>query len=208
MNQMLALLMLTAVALPVGAETVNFDSHPVGSPPADWTCGAHGGPRGNSGVKWNVETDPKGPPSPPNVLMQSGTGDYSYCVKKGTSIENGTLEVKFKPIFGENAQAGGLVFRFKDTDSYYVARANANESNLNLYYFVKGKRLSAKEISTPIIALNEWHTLAVAYQGKHIEVTLDGKKLIDVEDDNISGPGAVGVWTRFDSKTAFDDFKY
>ena len=208
MKNLLATLMLTAIALPASAETVNFDAYPVGAPPADWTCGAHGGARGDSGAKWNIEVDPKGPPSAPNVLMQSGQGAYTYCVKKGTAIENGTLEVKFKPIFGENAQAGGLIFRFKDTDSYYVARANANESNLNLYYFEKGKRFSSKEIETPIIALNEWHSLAVSFKGTHIEVTLDGKKLIDVEDDHIAGAGAVGVWTRFDSKTAFDDFKY
>jgi hypothetical protein len=208
MTRSLLLLALVAVALPVGAETVNFDAYPVGSAPADWTCTAHGGRRpGDDKPDWKVVADPKAQ-SAPNVLLQQGSSAYAYCIKKGTSIADGTVEVKFRPIWGENAQAGGIVFRFKDQDNYYVARANANESNLNLYYFEKGKRLTAKEVTTPTIALNEWHALKVDFKGKKIQVTLDGKLLLDMEDEHISGAGPVGVWTRFDSKTAFDDFKY
>jgi hypothetical protein len=203
----LALCLFAAVALPVAAETVNFDANPVGAKPADWTCVGHGNARGNDGSKWTVEADPKAP-SPPNVLMQSGSSAYAYCLKNGASLADGTIEVRFKPIFGENAQAGGIAFRFKDQDNYYVARANANESNLNLYYFEKGQRKTAKEVDTPTIALNEWHTLKVDFKGKKITVTLDGKALIDMDDEHIAGTGGLGVWTRFDSKTAFDDFKY
>ena len=207
MNRSLVVSLLAAVALPVAAETVNFDQHPVGAKPADWTCAGHGNARGNDGSVWKVEADGRAP-SPPNVLLQSGSSGYAYCLKNGASPADGTIEVRFKPIFGENAQAGGIVFRFKDQDNYYAARANANESNLNLYYFDKGKRMSAKEVNTPTIALNEWHALKVEFKGKKIVVTLDGKTLIDVEDDHITGAGGIGVWTRHDSKTAFDDFKY
>ncbi|MEP7181677.1 MAG: family 16 glycoside hydrolase [Betaproteobacteria bacterium] len=207
MNRIASFALLSAFALSAAAETVNFDTHPVGATPADWTCAAHGNARGPGNPVWKVEADAKAP-SAPNVLLQSGSSAYAYCIKNGVSMADGTLEVRFKPIFGENAQAGGLVFRFKDQDNYYVARPNANESNINLYYFDKGKRMSAKEVSTPTIALNEWHTLKVVFKGKHIEAALDGKTLIDVEDDHITGAGGIGVWTRFDSKTAFDDFKY
>jgi hypothetical protein len=58
------------------------------------------------------------------------------------------------------------------------------------------------------VAKNQWHTLKVEFAGKSIRVALDGKIYIEQEDDHISGSGAVGVWTKADSVTEFDDFNY
>jgi len=208
MNRTVPFIALVAFALPVGAETVNFDTYPLGAVPPDWTCASHGTLNAaNAKPDWKIIADPRAQ-SAPNVLIQQGSSGYAYCLKNGTSLADGTVEVKFRPIWGEQAQAAGIVFRFKDMDHYYVARANANESNINLYYFDKGRRMTAKKVDTPTIALNEWHTLKIDFHGKKIQVTMDGKLFIDVEDDHISGAGPVGVWTRYDSKTAFDDFTY
>lgn len=184
------------------AQTVNFDKDPDGVAPADWTCGVTG--RGSP--RWTVEPDP-GAPSPPHVLMQSGTGDFPWCVRTATSILDGFVEVKFKPIRGREDQAGGVVWRWKDGKNYYVARANALENNVSLYYTEGGVRKTLKYVDAPVAA-NAWHVLRVVFKGTRINVLLDGKALIEFDDAHISGPGAVGVWTKADSVTAFDDFSF
>ena len=184
------------------AQTVNFDSDPTGIPPADWTCGVTG--RGKP--RWTVEGDP-GAPSAPNVLMQTRSGDFPWCVRTATSILDGFVEVKVKPIRGREDQAGGVVWRWKDGKNYYVARANALENNVSLYYTESGTRKTLKYVDAPV-ASNAWHVLRVAFKGSRINVLLDGKAAIDLDDVHISGPGAVGVWTKADSVTAFDDFKF
>jgi hypothetical protein len=183
-------------------ETVNFDQDKTGALPAGWKSGVTG--RGSP--KWTVERDDTAP-TPPNVLKQSGNGTFPWCVKSETSIENGSLEVKFKPISGSEDAAGGLVWRWKDGDNYYVARANALEDNVSLYYTQNGRRNTIKYVNAPV-AKNQWHTLKVEFAGKSIRVALDGKVYIEQEDDHIRGSGAVGVWTKADSITAFDDFAY
>lgn len=196
--------LLGAISLSAAAETVNFDSFPAGNPPAPWKVGHSGG---KSGPVWKIEADPTAP-SKPNVLRQSGSAGYTWCVKTDTSIADGAVEVKFKPVAGKRAQAGGVIFRFKSVDQYYVARANANENNVNLYRFDPvGGREEVKVVDTPV-ALNQWHTLRAEFQGQRIRVSMDGKTYIDLEDAHIAGAGAVGLWTRFDSDTLFDDFTY
>ena len=184
------------------AETINFDQEKTGALPAGWKSGVTG--RGSP--KWTVEKDDTAP-SPPNVLQQSGSGTFPWCVKSDASIENGSVEVKFKPISGKDDAAGGVVWRWKDRDNYYVARANALEDNVSLYHTTNGRRNTIKYVDAPV-AKNQWHTLKVEFAGKSIRVALDGKVYISQEDDHISGPGAVGVWTKADSVTAFDDFSY
>jgi hypothetical protein len=58
------------------------------------------------------------------------------------------------------------------------------------------------------VPANVWHALRVEFSGTRIKVLLDGKTYIEQEDRHIQGPGAVGVWTKADSVTAFDDFSY
>lgn len=184
------------------AETVNFDKAKPGTLPAGWMSGV----TGKGSPKWTVEPDSTAP-SKPNVLKQSGSGTFPWCVKKGTSLADGYVEVKFKPLSGNDDQAGGIVWRWKDEDNYYVARANALENNVSLYYTQGGSRETIKYADAPV-ALNQWHRLRVAFTGKRIAVSLDGKTLIEQDDGHITGPGAVGVWTKADSVTSFDDFSY
>ena len=108
---------------------------------------------------------------------------------------------------GREDRAGGVVWRFKDGDNYYVARANALENNVSLYHTTHGSRHTIKYVDAPVAA-KQWHTLRVEFAGNHIKVILDGKQYIEEEDDHIAGAGAVGVWTKADSVTAFDDFAW
>ncbi len=186
----------------VAAQGVNFDSEPPGSVPAGWTCGVTG--RGNP--RWSVVEDGSAP-SPPNVLQQSGSGTFPWCVMNGTALADGFAEVKFKPISGSDDRAGGLVWRWKDANTYYVARANALEDNVSLYYTERGRRNTLKYVGAPVLP-GVWHTLRVDFVGTRIAVSLDGKRVIEHDDAHIGGTGAVGIWTKADSVTAFDDFSY
>jgi hypothetical protein len=122
-------------------------------------------------------------------------------------VADGYVEVKLKALSGRSDQAGGVVWRWKDGNNYYVARANALENNVSLYYTTNGRRNTIKYVDAPV-PKNTWHTLRVDFAGKSIKVSLNGKKYIDVQDSRISGAGAVGMWTKADSVTAFDDFAY
>jgi hypothetical protein len=184
------------------AEIVNFDNDKPGALPAGWKAGVTG--RGTP--KWAIEPD-AGAPSKGNVLKQSGSGTFPYCVLQQGSLTDGYVEVKFKPISGREDQAGGLIWRFKDGDNYYVARANALENNVSLYYTEGGSRKTIKYVDAPV-PKNTWHTLRVEFAAQSIKVALNGKTYIDVKDSHIAGAGAVGVWTKADSVTAFDDFSY
>ncbi len=196
----LSIPLLTATAAFAGGE--NFDTVAPGALPADWVCGVTG-----KGLPvWKVETDASAP-SKPNLLKQSGKGTFPWCVKKSVQITDGFVEVKFRPLAGREDRAGGLVWRFKDDNDYYVARANALENNVALYYTERGRRVTIKYVDAPV-ASGQWHTLRVEFSGKAISVIFDGKQYIAVDNDKIAGAGAVGVWTKADSVTAFDDFSY
>ena len=181
-------------------EYCNFDDVPVGTLPQGWLAGVTG--RGTA--RWSVVADVTAP-SKPNVLKQTGSGVFPWCVNTMLNIADGFVEVKFKSISGSEDQAGGVVWRWKDGDNYYVARANALEDNVSLYCTEGGHRLTIQYVDAPV-AVNAWHTLRAEFTGRSIRVFLNGKRCIDVQDARISGAGAAGVWTKADGVTAFDDF--
>lgn len=179
-----------------------FDADSIGTLPADWQQGV----TGKGSPRWEVRQDPSAP-SKPNVLQQSGSGTFPWCVLRASTLENGYVEVKFKALAGKEDQAGGVVWRWKDGDNYYVARANALENNVSLYYTANGRRNTIRYVDAPV-ARNVWHTLRVEFTANHVRVSLNGKTYIELDDDRIKGAGAVGLWTKADSVTAFDDFSY
>jgi hypothetical protein len=186
----------------VRAETENFDAAAPGAVPQGWQCGV----TGSGTAKWSVGADPTAP-SGKGVLQQTGSGSFPWCVKNGVALADGFVEVKFKSISGREDQAGGIVWRWKDGNNYYVARANAMENNVSLYHTSNGRRVTIKYVDAPV-PRNVWHALRVEFSGSRISVHLNGKRYIEVDDTHIAGPGAVGVWTKADSVTSFDDFSY
>jgi len=195
-------LMAVLVAGAAAAQTVNFDNSELGKLPLNWT----GTKTGKGEPKWTVVADDSAP-SKPNVLKQSGEATYPVCIKEDTSVKDGFVEVRFKPVSGRQDQAGGVIWRCKDADNYYVARANALEDNVTIYHTIKGKRVSFKNVDTKV-ASGQWHTLRVDFGGNKFTVALDGEKVIEATDDSFSEAGKLGVWTKADSVTLFDDFSY
>jgi hypothetical protein len=192
------------------AQTVNFDKDKTGTPPSGWTCTQTG--RGEA--KWAVVADDTAP-SKPNALKQSGVATFPVCLKDDTNLKDGFVEVKFKPVSGKEDQAGGLVWRAKDANNYYVFRANANEDNVVLYKTVNGKRSSLPIVGraggygiSERVASGQWHTIRVEFAGNHFKAYFDGKHVFDVEDSTFPDAGKAGVWTKADSVTLFDDFNY
>ena len=192
----------TALASAGPADIINFDDLKTGAPPPGWTATK----TGTGAPKWTVEKD-ESAPSKANVLKQSGQATYPVCIKDDTSLKDGFVEVKFKPISGKEDQAGGVVWRVKDSNNYYIARANALEDNVTIYYTINGRRTEKKRTNMKV-ASNQWHTLRVDFQDNHFTATFDGKKAIEWDDNTFKDAGKVGVWTKADSVTLFDDFTY
>ena len=203
MKEFLFTIIVTSITTALAAaETVNFDDMKVRTVPPSWTATQ----TGSGTAKWTVEKD-NSAPSKPNVLKQSGQATFPVCFKNDTNIKDGFVEVKFKPIAGKEDQAGGVIWRLQDANNYYIARANALENNVTIYHTIKGKRTEKKRTNVKVSS-GTWHTLRVDFSGNHFTVTFDGKKALEWEDDTFQNAGKVGVWTKADSVTEFDDFTY
>jgi hypothetical protein len=202
MTMKLFLFLTTTLALSARADSVTFDSADAGKSPPGWTATK----TGKGEPKWTVERDDSAP-TKPNVLKQSGEAAYPVAFKDDTSLKDGMVEVKFKPVAGQEDQAAGVVWRVKDADNYYIARANALEDNVRIYHFVNGKRTQFKGANLKVSS-GQWHTLRVESSGSTFKVFFDGKHLFDAENETFKDAGKVGVWTKADSVTLFDDFSY
>src|SRR5213082_3096082 len=210
MKPLILAIIMTLVTRAAMAETVNFDDMKTGAPPPGWTATQ----TGSGTAKWAIEKDDSAP-SKPNVLKQSGQGTFPVCIKDDASLKDGFVEAKFKPVSGKEDQAGGVIWRAKDSNNYYIARANALEDNVVLYKTVNGKRIpldivgrkGCYGVKEPVSS-GQWHTLRVEFAGNHFKLSFDGKHLFDVEDTTFTEAGKLGVWTKADSVTLFDNFSY
>ncbi len=199
---LLASLAVTAVTELSWADTVTFDNFKTGAAPPGWMATQ----TGSGSAKWSVEKDDSAP-SKPNVLKQSGEATFAVCIKNDTNLKDGFVEVKFKPVAGKEDQAGGVIWRVQDANNYYISRANALEDNVTIYHTINGKRVAFKNINTKVTS-GVWHTLRVDFEGNKFTVTFDGTKVIDATDESFANAGKVGVWTKADSVTEFDNFSY
>lgn len=152
--------------------------------------------------QWAVE-EMAGAPSGKKVLVQRATKNaFNVIVAPPGPYTDVDVSVTFKPISGREDASGGIVFRFAH-GKYYVVRANALEGNFRLYYYDRGRReLASAGVKAP--TLGQWHRLRVVALGDHIQGWLDGKLLLDHRDVRFKS-GRVGLWTKADSITAFDD---
>src|SRR5438045_1859968 len=168
---------LSGVAL---AETITFDDLKTGGPPPGWTATQ----TGSGSAKWSVEKDGSAP-SKPNVLRQSGVATFPVCFKNDTNFKDGFVEVKFKPVAGKEDQAGGVIWRVKDANNYYIARANALEGNVVLYKTVEGKRSSLQVKGRMFgygvdakVPSRKWSKLGVEFASKLFTVFFNGDKQV------------------------------
>ena len=188
---------------------VDFSDDAVGQPPNGFEFG-HTAQAGAPG-KWIVEAEGT------NKYLAQVDADntrarFPVAVVADVTAADLDLSVRFRPISGRVDQAAGLVWRYRDQDNYYIVRANALEDNVVLYKVENGKRTDlavkgegrtyGKKAEVPT---KQWSTLRVVANGRLFEVYFNGTKLYDVEDATFTQPGRVGVWTKADSVTQFDD---
>jgi len=139
------------------------------------------------------------------VVRQIATKDhYPLIFRIDHKFSNVDVSVDFKPISGRIDASGGLVFRAVDKDNYYLVRANALENNFRLYTFKKGTRCYIASAFVTPPSPDKFHTLRVVAKGDHIQVFFDGKLYIDHHDSSYQ-KGFVGLWTKADSVTEFDN---
>jgi hypothetical protein len=189
---------------------ISFESTQTGVAPEGWTATL----TGSGDPKWTVESDDTAP-SKSNVLKQSGRATYPLILKDDTKIKDGFVEVKFKAVAGSQDRAAGIVWRAKDATNYYVTRANALEDNVVLYKTVNGVRSpldivgrkGGYGVNVPVPA-NTWHSLRIDFRGSRFSVSFNGKQLFEVDDSTFPDAGKVGLWTKADSVTLFDEVTY
>ena len=152
--------------------------------------------------QWVVE-EMAGAPSGKKVLAQRAAKNaFNVIVAPSGPYGDVDVRVKFRPISGREDASGGIVFRFAD-GKYYVVRANALEDNFRLYAYDRGRRqLASASVKAP--ALGQWHTVRVVAVGDHLQAWLNGTLYLDHRDSRFRS-GRVGLWTKADSITAFDD---
>ncbi len=186
----------------------NFDDVPVGQLPAGWKVAATN--RKGPLATWQVIKDTTAPSGDHVLALTSPNhafgGTFNICWTDTVSFLDGEIEVRFKAVKGEEDQGGGVIWRVQDKENYYIARFNPLENNFRIYYVRDGAR---KTLADSRIALpaGKWHTLKIVQHGNHFAGFLDGKKLLEDTDDLFMKPGGVGLWTKADAVTSFDDFK-
>jgi hypothetical protein len=184
-----------------------FGKDDVGKLPAGWKADkTHKG----EGSVWKVTADDTAPSKAGFVLAQTAEGPeelFNLCISQDSNFQDGEISVAFKAMKGKNDQGGGLVWRYQDADNYYICRMNPLEDNFRVYKVVAGDRKMLQDKKDLKIPAGEWHTIKVVQKGDHIECSVDDKKYLDVKDDAFPKAGKVGLWTKSDAQTYFDDLQ-
>lgn len=188
--------------------TLTFEDVKTGSLPTGWKVEATN--QKGALATWQVITDTTAP-SGKKVLALTKTnhsfgGTFNLCWTPAIAFLNGEIKLKFKANTGEEDRGGGVIWRAQDRGNYYISRYNPLENNFRIYYVKDEARkiLASARIKLPS---GKWHELKITQHGIHISGYLNGKKLLDVDDSTFTKPGGVGLWTKADAVTSFDDFE-
>lgn len=211
MRWMTALLTVALLGAMLTAEEksprLRWSKDDVGKVPAGWKAARTG--KGEGSV-WKIETDTSAPSGRGLVLAQTAAGPsrlFNLCIAEDGQFQDVEIQVAFKAVRGKEDQGGGIVWRYQDSNNYYVARMNPLESNYRVYKVVDGKRTQLATQEELKIPAGEWHTLKIEQAGEEIECWLDGKRYLHVKDPTFTKAGKIGLWTKADAQTRFDDLR-
>jgi hypothetical protein len=199
----------------IGVVSFNFDAGAPGKMPPGWTVAlTHPG----APPHWEILKDPSAP-SPPNVLAQV-SGDMNevhgpLAILNNVSVKDGELSVKIKPVAGKRDRAGGLVWRYHDPENYYLLQAESLGNHIVIFKVQDGTRTPLSPKGMPPksygvehpVPVNEWSVLKVQFRGPLFSVYFNHRRLFQVVDSTFAQTGKVGLSTRADSTTYFDDFR-
>lgn len=196
---------LDSKTLAAGNTSWNFDSSK--ELPIGWKAEATNqqGPL----ATWRIIKDGTAPSRENTLAMISpnhdSSGTFNIFWTKDIRFLDGSIEVYFKALKGKEDQGGGVIWRVQDKNNYYIARFNPLEDNFRIYTVHGGvrKTLASGKIALPA---GKWHSLKIVQQGNQFRGYLNGKKILDGADDLFTHPGGVGLWTKADAVTSFDNF--
>lgn len=188
-----------------GSGEWTFDQHRAGALPTGWRL-AETNPT-ESLAKWEVKPGDAAPSADKIFALthsKNYNGTYNLAIAENTSYADLELTVRVRGDAGEEDQGGGPIWRCRDKDNYYICRINPLESNYRVYKVVEGRRRQLDSAAVDLEA-RRWYTLAVKMAGAHITCTLDGEPMLEAEDESIPNAGQIGLWTKADAVTSFDD---
>ena len=191
----------------------SFDNDAVGQPPPGWKVEGTRSGEGGSGAglaQWGVIADVTAP-STPNALALTASehGEqetYNLCWTDSVTFRDGRLRVAVKAVSGDVDQGGGAMWRVQDRDNYYICRVNPLESNFRVYRVSGGVRT---QLDSKLVDVDEgsWYVIDVVVEGPRITCTLDDETVLTATDDGLTEAGGVGLWTKADAETSFDDLQ-
>jgi hypothetical protein len=197
---------LYAISLlsPAG-KVVNFDTCTIGQAPPGWTVEGSG-----KAPSWQVRKD-QSAPTQPYVLAEVSANPadtrFPLAILNDPTTRDADVSVRIKPISGREGLAGGVVWRYRDENNYYLARANAGENTVSVFKVENGRKTPLfAGVKHPIPA-NSWSILKVSARGSRFQVFIDHRRVLEGRDATFSAPGRVGLWTLGDSVVYFDDFR-
>jgi len=132
---------------------------------------------------------------------------FPYAVAKDIDdFHDGKITMRFKLVAGQLDQCAGILFNLKPNGDYLTVRFNGKEDNVVLWTFVKGKRSFVKKGTENVpLQMNTWHSLEIDVHGTTLQASLDGKHLLDYTlAEAVSG--RIGVWSKTDSVSYFDQY--
>jgi hypothetical protein len=188
-------------------KVINFDNGSIGKVPSGWIV-----VMANRGTapRWEIRRD-RTAPTQPYVLAQlssdSAANRAPLAILDNFSLRDGDVSVRIKPVAGHEDPGGGLVWRFRDANNYYVVRTNVTDNTVAVDKVENGRRISLVSGVKHDIPLNTWRILKVSARGDRFEVYVDHRRILEGEDHTFTGPGKVGVCTMEDGVTYFDDFR-
>jgi hypothetical protein len=185
----------TVVAQSTTDLVFNFDNEETGKLPTDWTAAVS---------IWVIALDGSN-----KTMKQAGKNEgdrFNICVQNKFKYQNLEMEVRIKPLEGEEDQGGGLVWRYQDSKNYYITRANPLENNFRVYKVVNGDRKQMQSANVKM-QKGQWYNIKVVANGKQIDCYYNGQKLLSYTDETFPDAGLVGFWSKADAVSLFDDLK-
>lgn len=185
----------------------SFDSEPAGGLPPGWTVAATNpdGPLAD----WQIKADSKAPSAPQLLAITRIRDDssdvFNLCWTNTVKFRDGSLEVSIRADSGKEDQGGGLIWRARNADNYYIARYNLLEDNFRLYYVQNGHRKQLASSKGIGVKTGVWFKLKIAQQGNKIEAYLNGRKYLEAKDGTFTEAGGIGFWSKADAASSFDD---
>lgn len=185
---------------------INFDAGPLGKTPPDWMAVSNRG----QACQWEIRRDGSAATLPyvfAQVSADPTPDRLPLAILKTMSLRDGDVSVRIKPISGHEIKGGGIVWRYRDENNYYLARASSLEKSVAVYKVQNGQRIPIMRMAHHEIPANDWSILKVSLRGSRFQIYLDHRRILQGWDNTYTGYGQVGLCTMADSIAYFDDFR-